>query len=70
MRTRLVRGFELDRLQVVGDRDGFDGGGLVYAMLDLLCYHSSAPAKSERQRLLSPRVFWINLVLSSHRVVV
>lgn len=22
---------------------------LVYAMLDLLCYHSSAPAKSERE---------------------
>jgi hypothetical protein len=47
----VVRGFVLDRLQVAGGKDGFDGGRLVYAMLDLLCYHSSAPAKSERERL-------------------
>lgn len=58
MRRELVRGFVLDGLQVAGERDGFDGGRLVYAMLDLLCYHSKpAPAKSERQRLLPVRVF-------------
>jgi hypothetical protein len=51
MRMLVARGFVLDRLQVAGERDGFDGGRLVYAMLDLLCYHSSAPAKSERERL-------------------
>lgn len=53
MRTLLVRGFVLDGLQVAGEGDGFDGGTLVYAMLDLLCYHSSAPAKSERVGLFS-----------------
>ena len=49
MRMLFVRGFVLEGLQVAGERDALDGATLVYAMVDLLCYHhSSAPAKSER----------------------
>jgi hypothetical protein len=68
MRMADVRGFVLDRLQVAGECDGFDGGKarLCHARLAVLPLFSPGEI---RARSLSLRVCCINHALSSHHLV-